>query len=66
MSAHTRARRTILWIAAGFLVGVLTTIGLNLGQRVEAISFWGEQEPTPQADGTDTGGASACRGFRTA
>jgi serine protease Do len=48
MSAHTRARRTILWIGTGFLVGVLTTIGLNLGQRVEAISFWGEQEPTPQ------------------
>jgi serine protease Do len=49
MSAHTRARRTIFWIAAGFLVGVLTTIGLNLGQRAAAISFWGEQEPTPQA-----------------
>ena len=50
MSAHTRARRTILWIAAGFLVGVLTTVGFNLGQRVEAISFWGEQEATPQAE----------------
>ena len=48
MSAHTRARRKFLWIAAGFLVGVLTTIGLNLGQRAHAISFWGEQEPTPQ------------------
>ena len=57
MSAHTRARRTILWIAAGFLVGVLTTIGFNLGQRAAAISFWGESEtpgvpaPTPLTDG---------------
>jgi serine protease Do len=50
MSAHTRARRTILWIAAGFLAGILTTVGFNLERRAQAISFWGEQEPTPQAE----------------
>ena len=52
MSAHPRARRTILTvtlIALGFLMGIVTTVSLNLGQRVEAISFWGEEpaQPTP-------------------
>jgi len=49
MSAHVRARRTALLVIAGFLAGVVATVGFNLGQRVEAISFWGEQptEPAP-------------------
>jgi serine protease Do len=46
MSAHLRAGRTALLVAAGFLACVAATIGLN-GQRVEAISFWGEASPTP-------------------
>jgi len=49
MSAQVRARRGVLLIAAGFLAGVAVTAGLNLGQRVEAINFWGEEEPTPAA-----------------
>ncbi len=49
MSAHVRARRTVLFTAAAFLAGVFTTVGLTLGPRAEAISFWGEQEPTPEA-----------------
>jgi serine protease Do len=49
MSALVRARRSVLLIAAGFLIGVGVTIGLNVGQRVEAISFWGEDEPAQTA-----------------
>ena len=54
MSALLRARRTILLLTLGFLAGLMLTIGLNLGQRVEAISFWGDQPqegatPTPKA-----------------
>ena len=49
MSALVRARRIVLWIAAGFLAGVGVTVGLNVGQRVEAISFWGEEEPAQHA-----------------
>lgn len=48
MSAHVRARRTVVLVAAGFLAGVAATVGLNLGTRVEAISFWGE-EPAEKA-----------------
>jgi len=58
MSAHSRARRTVLWIAVGFLVGVLTTAGFNLGTAVHAISFWGE-ESTPKADTPPTPAAQA-------
>jgi serine protease Do len=49
MSAHVRARRTALLIAAGFLAGVVATLGLNSGNRVEAISFWGEERPAEPA-----------------
>jgi serine protease Do len=49
MSAQVRARRGVLLIAAGFLSGVAVTVGLNLGQRVEAISFWGEEQPAEPA-----------------
>jgi len=49
MSAHPRARRSVLLVAAGFLAGVAATVGLNLGQRVEAISFWGEEKPAAEA-----------------
>jgi serine protease Do len=55
MSAQVRPRRTVLLVAAGILVGVLTTVGFHLDRRVEAISFWGEQptevpaQPTPAA-----------------
>ena len=56
MSAHVRARRTIFLLAAGFLVGVIATIGFNLGPRVEAISFWGQDQPAEQA-ATPTPGA---------
>jgi serine protease Do len=49
MSAHVRASRTALLIAAGFVAGVGATIGLNWGSRVEAISFWGEERPAEQA-----------------
>ena len=49
MSAHKRARRTLLFIAAGFLAGVVATVGSNLGSRVEAISFWGSEPGAEQA-----------------
>jgi serine protease Do len=49
MSAHKRARRTLILVASGFLAGVIATVGLNLGSRVEAISFWGEQSAEPTA-----------------
>jgi serine protease Do len=49
MSALVRARRSLTLLAAGFLVGVGVTIGFNVGQRVEAISFWGEEEPAKTA-----------------
>ncbi len=52
MSAHKRVRRTFVLIAAGFLAGVIATVGLNLGSRVEAISFWGEQSAEPAATPT--------------
>jgi serine protease Do len=52
MSAHKRARRTFVLVAAGFLAGVIATVGLNLGSRVEAISFWGEQSAEPAATPT--------------
>ena len=69
MSAHKRARRTFVLVAAGFLAGVIATVGLNLGSRVEAISFWGEQSaepaatPTaaPKAQGAVTALARFCR-----
>ncbi len=51
MSAPLRARRGVVRIAAGFLAGVITVLGCNLGHRAHAISFWGEQpaeeKPTP-------------------
>lgn len=50
MSAHLRARRTILTfsvLALGFLLGIFTTVSFHLDQRVEAISFWGGEAPTP-------------------
>jgi serine protease Do len=49
MSALVRARKTVLLVTLGFVGGVMATVGLNLGQRVEAISFWGEEESTPTA-----------------
>ena len=49
MSALVRARRSVLLVAAGFLAGMAATVGLNLGQRVEAISFWGEEQPAEPA-----------------
>jgi len=49
MSAHKGVRRTFVLVAAGFLAGVIATVGLNLGARVEAISFWGEQSGEPTA-----------------
>jgi serine protease Do len=49
MSALLRARRSVVLVAAGFLAGVGITAGLNLGQRVEAINFWGEEEPAQPA-----------------
>ena len=52
MSAHKRVRRTFVLVAAGFLAGVIATVGLNLGSRVEAISFWGEQSAEPAATPT--------------
>jgi len=58
MSAQRRARRSVLLIAAGFLGGVAITIALNLGQRVEAISFWGEEQPAAGA-ATPTPAAAA-------
>jgi len=58
MSAHVRARRTISLLAAGFLVGVVATIGFNLGPRADAISFWGQDQPAEQA-ATPTPGAQA-------
>jgi serine protease Do len=48
MSAPVRARRTVFVGVAAFLAGTFTTMGFDLGQRVQAISFWGE-EPTPPA-----------------
>jgi serine protease Do len=51
MSAPVRARRGVVRIVAGFLAGVITVLGCNLGHRAQAISFWGEQpaeeKPTP-------------------
>ncbi len=53
MSAQVCARRTVLLVTVGFVTGLLVSIGFDLGQRVEAISFWGEQPaqesvtPTP-------------------
>jgi serine protease Do len=49
MSAHKRVRRTFGFLAAGFLAGVVATVGLNRGSRVEAISFWGGENATPTA-----------------
>ena len=49
MSAHVRARRTIVLVAAGFLAGITATISFDLGPRVQAISFWGEQPVAEQA-----------------
>ena len=57
MSALVRARRIVLWTAAGFLAGVAATAGFNVGQRVEAINFWGEEEPA-QAAATPTPAAA--------
>jgi serine protease Do len=52
MSAHACARRTVLLITAGFLAGLIVSIGFNVGQRVEAISFWGEQPAQESATPT--------------
>ena len=55
MSAPVRARRTFLLLALGFLAGLMASVGLDFGQRVEAISFWGEEPaqegatPAPKA-----------------
>lgn len=49
MSALWRARRNIVLVASGVLGGIVVATGFNLAQRVEAISFWGEEQPTEQA-----------------
>jgi serine protease Do len=49
MSAHKRVRRTFGLVAAGLLAGVVATVGLNRGSRVEAISFWGGENAAPTA-----------------
>ena len=49
MSALMRARHSIVLVAGGVVAGIAVTVGFNLGQRVEAISFWGEEQPAEQA-----------------
>jgi serine protease Do len=49
MSAPKRAFRVIALLVAGFGVGVMATAWLRIGQPVNAISFWGSEEPTPEA-----------------
>jgi serine protease Do len=49
MSAPTRAIRVVFFIALGFVAGVVATVGLQLAGPAHAISFWGSEEPTPQA-----------------
>jgi serine protease Do len=70
MRAPVRARRTAILVTAGFLAGVVATVGLNLGARVEAISFWGEggaeqaaSTPTPAAKATSQAPVSALPDF---
>ncbi len=47
MSAQTRARR-ILTLAAGMVLGALSTAAFQLAPRAAAISFWGEGAATPE------------------
>jgi serine protease Do len=56
MSAQVRAPRTVILVFAGFLAGVVATVGLNFGARVHALSFWGE-EPTEKPAAPPTPGA---------
>jgi serine protease Do len=49
MSAPKRAGRVVLLIAVGFTAGVVATVGLRLAGPAHAISFWGSEEPTPEA-----------------
>jgi serine protease Do len=49
MSALRRAVKGVLLLFAGFAAGIALTVGFGIAQPSRAISFWGSEEPTPEA-----------------
>jgi serine protease Do len=49
MSAPKRARKSVRLLATGFVAGLGVTIALQAAPSSHAISFWGRDEPTPEA-----------------